>query len=138
MLTFPTPKLVPQLPPKMSFAHCGAPIWGRVDRPAGIIEFIEYYRLMGVSKFFWYDMDASNRTRDVLRYYASKGVVHLTKWILPWTQSEGKVIHYFGQLAALYDCAMKTSASHDHTVVCKSKVCQLHQKLWLSRGFFRL
>jgi hypothetical protein len=125
VLTFHTPDVIDRSPSKLTFAQCGAPMWGRVDRPAALVEFIEYNRLMGVSKFFWYDMDVTNKTRDILRYYEKKGLLDLTKWSLPW-KSDGKLtIHYYGQIAALYDCAMKTAGIYDYTVVCMYVHCKL-------------
>jgi hypothetical protein len=119
IVTLPVPVAVQdrQPPAALSFAHCGPPIFGKYDHPAGIVEFVEYYRLMGVSKFFWYEMDVSNRTKAVLDYYEREGLMEVTKWSIP--EAIGVRIHYFGQLAILYDCLLKTSLTHDYTVFCE-------------------
>ncbi|OQV16810.1 hypothetical protein BV898_08983, partial [Hypsibius exemplaris] len=104
------------IPRELSFAHCGPPIYGQYDRPAAVVEFVEYYKLMGVGRFFWYPMNVSNRTQTVLDYYVREGVMELTNWTIP--EEVGARVHYFGQLAQIYDCFLKTSMQYDYTINC--------------------
>ncbi|OQV16811.1 putative Galactoside 2-alpha-L-fucosyltransferase 1 [Hypsibius exemplaris] len=101
-------------PRELSFAHCGPPIYGQYDRPAAVVEFVEYYRLMGVGRFIWYPMNVSSRTQTVLDYYVREGVMELTNWTIP--EEVGARVHYFGQLAQIYDCFLKTSMQFDYTI----------------------
>ncbi|OQV12724.1 hypothetical protein BV898_13044 [Hypsibius exemplaris] len=106
---------VPRSPPtNLTFAHCGPPLHTNYDRPAVIVEFVEYYRLMGVTKFYEYDFDTSKNTKAVLNYYKKEGIMEVTNWNLP--DVVGRGIHYFGQIALLYDCLLKSSLTHDYTV----------------------
>ncbi|OQV12712.1 hypothetical protein BV898_13033 [Hypsibius exemplaris] len=113
-VTLPCPQVPRRPPAQLTFAHCGSPIHTRFDRPALIVEYVEYYRLMGVTRFYEYAVDVSNRTRAVFDYYVGKGIMDVTDWALPEPTRKG--IHYFGQLAALYDCLLKSSLTHDYTV----------------------
>ena len=123
LVAFATPVALKKSLTKLSFAHCGSPIYGIYnDQPAAVVEFIEYYRLMGVSEFFWnwFDLDLEGNTMKVLKYYEAEGVVHLTHWVLPFGGGVGgKSVHYHGQVAALYDCVMRTAGSFDYTVIGK-------------------
>ena len=122
-VAFSTPIIPKYRVPKLTFAHCGPPLHSGLDRPALIVEYIEYYRLMGIDTFYWYDVSVSNRTRKVFDYYEEEGVMDVTKWNLPAATRTG--IHYYGQLALLYDCLLKSSLTHDYTVFCKYRTCPL-------------
>ena len=117
---FLTPVILTRPPPRLSFAHCGSPIFGMYNKnPALVVEFIEYYRLMGVTKFFWNGLGVRDKLANVLKYYEDQGVVQLNQWVLPWNETSGRSVHYYGQVAAQYDCVMKTAGLFDYTVICE-------------------
>ncbi|OWA50805.1 hypothetical protein BV898_15312 [Hypsibius exemplaris] len=111
------PVVTDQEPANLTFAHCGLIFGLYNENQAAVVEFIEYYRLMGVSKFFWNGMEIGERTMEVLRYYEKKGIMQLSNWILPFNQTSGKSVHYHGQVAMRYDCILKTAAHYDYTVI---------------------
>ena len=134
-LTVPVVRDTPP-PPKLSFAHCGPPMHHQFDRPASLVEYIEYYRLMGVSKFFWYEVSVSDRTKAVMDYYQRAGLLDVTRWSIP--TKVGTRVHYFGQVAAIYDCVLKTSRHFDYTIVGKLAIeLQLMPTPWCWRVYYR-
>ena len=120
LVAFATPVVLKKSPTKLSFAHCGSPIYGIYnDQPAAVVEFIEHHRLMGVTKFFWNGLEVRDKLVNVLKYYEDQGVVQLNQWVLPWNETSGTSVHYYGQVAAQYDCVMKTAGLFDYTVICE-------------------
>ncbi|XP_055349124.1 beta-1,4-galactosyltransferase galt-1-like [Paramacrobiotus metropolitanus] len=109
-------------PPALSMAMCGPVIFGQDVRPERIVEWVEYYRIMGVSKFFipvYYTSPFfSNVTAEVLRvlrYYEDRELVEVGNWTIP-VEIERKM-HYNGQLAAVNECMMKAYRYFDYVVV---------------------
>eukprot|EP00475_Leptophrys_vorax_P004994 TRINITY_DN13003_c0_g1_i1.p1 TRINITY_DN13003_c0_g1~~TRINITY_DN13003_c0_g1_i1.p1 ORF type:complete len:423 (+),score=87.75 TRINITY_DN13003_c0_g1_i1:183-1271(+) len=90
------------------------------------VQWMEFYRLMGVTKFFIYDFAPSETLSKWLLHYNSSGVIELIDFKLPSCkdlQAKGfplgnssceahslqfDYIHYFGQLAAVQDCLYRT------------------------------
>lgn len=62
-----------------------------------ILEWIEYHRLIGVSRFYVYDNDSTDNIENILKSYIDSGVVVLTK------------IHGTGQQLIAYNDAVKKS-----------------------------
>ncbi|OWA50840.1 hypothetical protein BV898_15345 [Hypsibius exemplaris] len=116
-VTYSIPAVTTKEPANLTFAHCGL-IYGLYnENQAAVVEFIEYYRLMGVSKFYWNGLAVGERTMEVLRYYEKKGIMQFTNWILPFNETSGKSVHYHGQVAMQYDCMLKTATNYDYTVM---------------------
>ncbi|OWA52539.1 hypothetical protein BV898_16991 [Hypsibius exemplaris] len=102
-------------PEPLTFAHCGI-IYRDYHEPGAIIEFIEYYRLMGVSDFFWNTWGTDGKQRKVLQYYQQTGFLHLTEWILPFIDEDGKSVYMDGQMAGIYDCMLKLAPHYDYAI----------------------
>ncbi|OWA52538.1 hypothetical protein BV898_16990 [Hypsibius exemplaris] len=113
--TFRIPVAATRPPKPLTFAHCGI-IYRDYHEPAAIIEFIEYYRLMGVSAFFWITWGTEGKQRKVLQYYQQTGLLHLTEWILPFIPEEGKFAYMDGQMAGIYDCMLKLAPHYDYAI----------------------
>ncbi|XP_055355378.1 beta-1,4-galactosyltransferase galt-1-like [Paramacrobiotus metropolitanus] len=115
-----TPPFWPE-PPPLSMALCGPIVFGQDIRPEHIVEWVEYYRIMGVSKFFipvYYTSPFSDVPAEllwVLWYYEDLELVEVVNWTLP-VEIERKV-HYNGQLAAINGCVMKAYGYWDYVVV---------------------
>ncbi|OWA50841.1 hypothetical protein BV898_15346 [Hypsibius exemplaris] len=115
--TFRTPAVMSEPPPKLTFALCGL-IHGFVnEQQAVVIEYIEYYRLMGVTKIFWQGIDVGDKTRKLLQYYEDEGVMEFREWKVPYNRTAGDSAHYYGQVAAQYDCIMRTAGLFDYTII---------------------
>ncbi|WKX94640.1 hypothetical protein Q1695_011706 [Nippostrongylus brasiliensis] len=59
------------------FSVCLAPLWGDSPKWLMLAEFVEYYRLQGVEKFYVYKQNADNLTEALLEDYVSNGVVEV-------------------------------------------------------------
>ena len=72
-------------PPDGKLGLCVKPLYNYQDIDVGkLIEFIEFYRLVGVEKFFIYDTyNCSKNVDDCLRVYQNMGVVEIVPWQLP-------------------------------------------------------
>lgn len=81
---------------------CVKPIHFHYDQVLEVVEFIELNRILGVSKFTFYNDTMSPRVSCLLRYYESLGVVEILPWKLN-IQSQAE-IRTEGLFAALNDC----------------------------------
>ncbi|OQV17576.1 hypothetical protein BV898_08347 [Hypsibius exemplaris] len=98
----------------VSFAYCSAPIWGGFNDAAGLVEFLEYYRWMGVERFIFYVHDSAGpAVVRVLACYEERGLVETVRWTLPVRQD---TVWYQAQLAALHDCFASTAGRWDYTL----------------------
>ena len=101
---------------------CVPPIRGDKYKDS-IVEWIEFYRIIGVSHFLLYDLSIGKQTLEILKLYEKKGIVSIFPWKIPSCQeiyhmentskesfarfscSDGKFwVHYFGQRGAGQDC----------------------------------
>jgi len=48
-----------------------------------LVEFIEFYRIIGADKFFFYNYFIETEDRQILKYYEDIGVVEVFHWTLP-------------------------------------------------------
>lgn len=85
---------------------CVKPIHYDYDRALWLVEFIEFYRLMGVDRFIFYNHTMGASIDAVVRHYVQEGVVHLLPWSLPVTTQ--KEIRTEGIFAALNDCNLRS------------------------------
>ncbi|XP_043975920.1 uncharacterized protein LOC122832845 isoform X1 [Gambusia affinis] len=78
-----------------------------------LVQSLEMFRLLGVSKVFVYKTNCSAKTQRVLNYYTRKGFLEVIPWSMSsflnvsrgWLPLHGPGdIHYFGQITALNDC----------------------------------
>jgi hypothetical protein len=89
-----------------SIAVCVKPMHSNVfsSRSARLIEHIEMYRILGVSKAFYYVHSASDHAMNILNHYQqTRGQVE----ILDWRGLEGVNVRTHGLMAALNDCIMR-------------------------------
>jgi hypothetical protein len=117
---------------KHQMSICLAPV--RVHEPADerfvnlFIQWMEFYKLMGVSKFYVYDLHLTPNSRKIIESYVKDGYVELIPFPLPPCTvveaynltvgsskcDEGNVfeyVHYFAQIAASFDCLLRTVGS---------------------------
>ncbi|CAI2354987.1 unnamed protein product [Caenorhabditis sp. 36 PRJEB53466] len=52
--------------------HCAAPIFGKEPKWLHLVEMIEHYKLMGVSKFYFYVREIDPYDLELLRHYVEK------------------------------------------------------------------
>lgn len=83
---------------------CVKPLYHHYDRALWLVEFIELYRLLGVTHFTFYNHSIGGNVDRVLRYYRdqSKVTLQVLQWNLP-IESQMK-IRTEAQFTALNDC----------------------------------
>lgn len=79
------------------------------DRVRNLIEFMEFYQMMGATHFSFYNKSMSSRVGRVLEYYRDKGVVTILPWELPPYLIFEKTLRVDGIFAALNDCLYRSS-----------------------------
>ena len=90
---------------------CVKPLWSNYNKPVELIEFIELNKLLGVSKFFFYNESISDEVSCVLRHYMDKE--HLVS-ILPWNLPSKLEVEYIpnrGVMSSLNDCIYRNMNS---------------------------
>lgn len=85
---------------------CVKPLHYQYDRALWLVEFIEFYRLLGADHFIFYNHTMGRTIEAVVGHYVKEGVVTLLPWSLPVvTQKE---IRTEGIFAALNDCSLRS------------------------------
>ncbi|XP_012258986.2 uncharacterized protein LOC105687714 isoform X2 [Athalia rosae] len=79
------------------------------DRALNLVEYIEFYRMMGVGRFTFYNNSISARANAVLEYYRDRGVVDVMNWDLPPYYVSERTLRVDGMFAALNDCLYRSS-----------------------------
>jgi len=87
-----------------TFAVCVPPIF---DYNYGfeLLEFIEFYRMMGAEHFIFYNVSMSSSVRCMLKKYSREGLVTALPWKMNLT-SNGEITSQ-GIVAALNDCVYR-------------------------------
>ncbi|KAG7213583.1 hypothetical protein KM043_002838 [Ampulex compressa] len=87
------------------------------DRPLHLIEFIEYYRMLGAGHFTFYESSASSNVRNVLRRYSDRGNVTVLRWKLHPRYVSEMTLRIEGIFAALNDCLYRSSFHENYKYV---------------------
>ena len=67
------------------FGVCIKPIHSNFSSPQSIIEFIELYKILGVSHFTFYSVSVSRQTSCLLQKYIDQGTVQVLPWNLEFS-----------------------------------------------------
>ena len=65
-------------PPKM--AACIKPMFNGFNKAMSLVEFVEFYKLLGVSHFVFYNQWIGENVIKVLDYYQKKGEVTIMRY----------------------------------------------------------
>lgn len=82
------------------FGICVPPLFGTIE-PKAFIEFLEFSKLLGVNKIFFYIYDIQDEIKKILNYYKSRNFIHTIPWELPFSR---KSVWNYGQSLAVNDC----------------------------------
>ena len=74
-------KVSPKL--NRTFTICLRPIHFKKTAAYDIVEWVEYYRIMGVDHFVIYNFTSDSLTDRVLRYYVNAGLMDVIQWHVP-------------------------------------------------------
>lgn len=94
-----------------TIAVCPGPIQGKFQNALRIAEYVEINRILGASKFYFYNMSMSDDVRNLAKFYASQGLVEIVSWnIDDVLEMDESIIHYYGIMASLNDCFYRATA----------------------------
>lgn len=94
-------------------AVCVQPLHHRFDQDLDLVAFVEFYRMMGVSRFTFYRDFVSSRVSKLLDHYAREGVVTMIEWKLPYFYVYERNLRVDGIFAALNDCLYRSTFHAD-------------------------
>ena len=95
-----------------TFTICLRPIHFKKTAAFDIVEWVEYYRIMGVDHFVIYNFTSDPLTDKVLRYYENAGLMDVVQWHVPehvipkkhyYNLVKYNELHAVGQFAMLND-----------------------------------
>ncbi|TRY80777.1 hypothetical protein TCAL_12011, partial [Tigriopus californicus] len=86
------------------FVACIKPFFGLWNSPFALVEFIEMYKILGVSHFVFYETSIGTEARRVLKYYETKGLITLFRWTLPYGRND--ILHN-AHHTCINDCKMR-------------------------------
>ncbi|XP_023315301.1 uncharacterized protein LOC106648567 [Trichogramma pretiosum] len=94
---------------KRFMAVCVPSLHHNYDKYLNLIEFIEFYRMMGVNHFTFYNTSITKEVSNVLAYYRDEGFITVLPWKIPPKYKFEKDLRYNGIFAALNDCLYRSS-----------------------------
>ncbi|XP_023349720.1 uncharacterized protein LOC111718378 [Eurytemora carolleeae] len=97
------------------FSVCVKPLYNNHDRALWFLEFIEFYRLLGATHFFFYNHTVGPHVSSIIRHYQKKNVITLLPWNLP-IESKTKIRNE-GQFSAFNDCTYRSMYRFKYTAV---------------------
>lgn len=94
-----------------TIAVCPGPIQGKFENALRIAEYVEINKLLGASKFYFYNMSMSKGVENLAKFYVSQGLAEIVTWnIDDVLEMDESVIHYYGIMATLNDCFYRATA----------------------------
>lgn len=99
-------RVFPEGPPAGNLSVCVKPFHYEFNRAVWLVEFIEFYRLLGTDQFILYNHTVGPDVQEVLTFYQNLGVVTVLPWALPVASQ--KQIRTEGIFAALNDCNLRS------------------------------
>lgn len=90
---------------KSAVALCPGPAQNNFGDALRIAEFVELYKLLGIEKFYFYNMSVTSDVDKLFKYYQSVNTIEVLRWDIDrvMNMDEG-TIHYYGIMATLNDC----------------------------------
>ena len=108
-----------------TFTICLRPIHFRETAAYDIVEWVEYYRLMGVDYFMIYNFTSDSLTDKILNYYVNSGIMEVVQWHVPdhviptnhyYELKRYKELHSAGQFAMLNDFLYRVYWSTEYVI----------------------
>ncbi|XP_032453361.1 uncharacterized protein LOC100115374 isoform X2 [Nasonia vitripennis] len=90
-------------------AACVPSLHHDYDKYANLIEFVEFYRMMGVEHFTFYNTSVTEEVSRVLAHYESEGLATVLHWQLPARYLYERNLRYNGIFAAMNDCLYRST-----------------------------
>ncbi|XP_058461025.1 beta-1,4-galactosyltransferase galt-1 isoform X2 [Malaya genurostris] len=111
---YPTWNLLPQGEHNHNLAVCVGPLHHNFTNAARIVEFVEYWKLLGAERFYFYNKTSSDDVSKVLRYFDERGEVEVHDWNLEGYEFE-QDLRYEGIFAALNDCLYRATVLGEYS-----------------------
>ncbi|XP_058830299.1 uncharacterized protein LOC131689315 [Topomyia yanbarensis] len=105
--------LLPQGQLNNQLAVCVGPLHNYTNA-ARIVEFVEYWKLLGAERIYLYNKSSSTDVGKVLRYYSERGEAEVHDWNLEGYEFE-QDLRYEGIFAALNDCLYRATVLGEYT-----------------------
>lgn len=84
---------------------CTSAMYHPYNRTQELLEFIELNKILGVTKFTFYNESISSDVNCILQHYISEGTVQVLPWNTSMLESfKNEKIYNYGQAMALNDC----------------------------------
>ncbi|XP_065086554.1 uncharacterized protein LOC135708391 [Ochlerotatus camptorhynchus] len=99
-------------PPSRKLAVCVGPAHHNYSNAARVVEFIEYWQLLGAERFYFYNKSISAEVDRVMSYYREQNVAKVLQWNLNGYEFEQE-LRYEGIFAALNDCLYRATMVDD-------------------------
>ena len=108
-----------------TFTICLRPIHFRETAAYDIVEWVEYYRLMGVDYFMIYNFTSDSLTDKILNYYINSGIMEVVQWHVPdhviptihyYELKKYRELHSAGQFAMLNDFLYRVYWSTEYVI----------------------
>lgn len=101
-----------------SIALCPGPAHSNFSNALRIAEFVEIYKVLGVNKFYFYNMSISPDVSRLFDYYRNEKTAEILNWDIDrvLSMNEG-TIHYYGIMATLNDCFYRAAVVDGHKYV---------------------
>lgn len=94
--------------PETKISICVGPLQQNYNEVLRIVEFIEINRLLGIEKFYMYNLSTTTNVQRVLEYYNNLGIVEIIKWNFYGYKFENEV-RYNGILVSINDCLYRST-----------------------------
>ncbi|KAI8127411.1 hypothetical protein FF38_03838 [Lucilia cuprina] len=91
---------------KPAISVCVGPLQSNYSDVLRIVEFVELYRIMGATHFYFYNLDCTPDVQRVLTYYRDKGLADILDWNL---RDHIDDLHYSGIVAQYNDCVYRAN-----------------------------
>ncbi|EAT34496.1 AAEL013267-PA [Aedes aegypti] len=99
-------------PPSRKLAICVGPAHHNYSNAARIVEFVEYWKLLGAERFYFYNKSITAEVDRVMSYYRERNVAEVLQWNLEGYEFEQE-LRYEGIFAALNDCLYRATLVGD-------------------------
>ncbi|XP_053687286.1 uncharacterized protein LOC128736819 [Sabethes cyaneus] len=107
-------KILPQGHPNWNLAVCVGPLHHNYGNAGRLVEFIEYWQLLGAERFYFYNKSISADVNRVLNYYQDRGEAEVHEWNVDGYQFEQE-LRYEGIFAAINDCMYRATVLGEFT-----------------------
>lgn len=93
---------------KDQLSICVGPAQENFKNVLRVVEFVEFYKLLGATKFYFYNSSVTPDVDKLFRYYEKSGIVEILQWHIEGYAFE-KELRYDGIFAMMNDCVYRSS-----------------------------